>query len=227
MIHPGIPRFHAWLLGFTVLVGSVSWGYCETEVPVDEQADDKEFHLERKSVVFSISRSEIGGDALEGFSDYTLMWANGPQEMMRINIGLYYGRGSVGEEPDLQDGVEWISEAGLELGFGAYLSPDRSPVGIFIPFGLRVGAMFWSYTYPAEVETEDGGTEILTEGGGLVLTPYIGLGTSLLQTRRINLGLSITVGYRFTWGEAGHDFDDLLFEDVGEIRFGFEAGFYY
>ena len=174
-----------------------------------------------------LSRSHLSGDTIEGFSDVTLMYAGSPDTLSRHSgqIGLYYGRGRLGDRQDIQEEFRWVSEAGLEFGARRYFTRTRPSAGFFLLAGLRFGAMWWSYTHGFSIPSEDGGTETVSGDGTLYGTPYVGLGASFLPARTISLGVSATAGFRWTGNESFKGLENDLFKDGGEYSLNLEASF--
>jgi hypothetical protein len=176
-----------------------------------------------------MSRSNLAGDAIEGFSDVTLMYAGSPDSLSRYagQLGLYYGRGRLGAREDIQEGIRWISEAGLEIGARRYFARTGHATGFFWLTGLRFGAMWWSYARSFELEDEEGGTVSGSSDGTMYGTPYFGLGASFLPTRSFAIGVSATAGCRFTGNDTFKGLNNDLFKDVGEFSLNFEVAWFF
>ena len=61
----------------------------------------------------------------------------------------------------------------------------------------------------------------------MIFTPYLGLGTSLLQTKSVHLGLNFTVGGRMTLGKTFKEYDNDVFKNVGEYKLNIEASIFF
>jgi hypothetical protein len=59
---------------------------------------------------------------------------------------------------------------------------------VYVLVGLRVGALYWSYNTAVQAQAEDGTPAKISKDGLMMFTPYVGLGTSLLQTKSFHLG---------------------------------------
>ena len=152
--------------------------------------------IRRSNLNFWFSPSTLGGDVIQGFTTYTLMYSAYTGRQYRAHAGLYYGRGKKGSQQNIQDGIRWISEAGLDLGTRGYFTSDRSQLGFYLILGLRTGAVSWSYVNAIEAPNDDGTTESISADSLWLFVPYAGLGSSILQTEKVHLGFNFTVGPR-------------------------------
>ncbi len=169
------------------------------------------------------SQSKIAGDAIRGFSSFTLMYGGYPVTRIRGDIGLYYGKGKLGSQQDIQEGVRNIDEIGGEINGRFYLTSDHTLLGIYLLGGIRWGMMRWSYTNEFEVPNEDGGTDTISSDSVEMWTYFAGLGISLLQTKVVHLGACATAGFRASKDMTFQDFDNDVFKDVGETRLSLVA----
>ena len=173
------------------------------------------------------SRSRFGGDAIENFTTVTIMYSVYRGTRYRANIGLYYGRGNPGSQQNLQEGIQFLEEGGIDLGARGYLTPGHSLMGVYVLTGLRLGLFDWSYTNPITVPDGSGGHEELSSDGVGLLVPYIGIGASLLQTKSVHIGVNFTLGGRLTGNNTIEDFENDVFQDVAEYKLNFEASFFF
>jgi hypothetical protein len=204
------------------------FGMAAAESGNEEETRDGSPRFEgRRSLLFWFSPSVTGGDVTNGFTDYSLFYSRFKWERTRVQIGIYYGRGQKGGQQEVREGIRWISEAGLDLGLRSYLTSSRSQLGFYLIFGLRLGAVSWSYVNAIEAPNGDGTTETISNDGLFVTTPYAGLGTSFLQSEKLDLGLNFTVGGRLYADESHEDFNNDLFKNVMEYRLNFEVGFFF
>jgi len=204
--------------------------YEDEEDGSGEKAGDKGgggLDIRRSNLNAWYSRSRFAGDAIENFSTVTLMYSVYRGTRYRGNIGLFYGRGSPGSRQGLQEALRWINEWGLDFGGRGYLTPDHSLMGVYVLLGLRLGVMNWSYTNALTVPDGTGGLEQLSTDGVPFLVPYIGIGTSLVQTKSVHLGVNFTLGGRFTGNETYEDFDNDVFRNVAEYKLNFEASIFF
>ena len=195
-----------------------------------EKAGDKGgggLDIRRSNLNAWYSRSRFGGDAIENFSTVTLMYSVYRGTRYRANLGLYYGRGNPGSQQNLEEALRWINEWGLDIGGRGYLTPDHSMMGVYVLLGLRLGVMNWSYTNALTVPDGTGGLEQLSNDGVALLVPYIGIGTSLVQTKSVHLGLNFTLGGRFTGNETIEKFDNDVFQNTAEYKLNFEASIFF
>ncbi len=193
----------------------------------DSEDDQGGIDITRSNLSLWYSRSQLAGDAINSFSQFTLMYSGYTGTRYRAHGGLYYGRGQRGSQPNIQEGIRWISEAGLDVGSRGYLTPDHSLLGFYLMIGMRVGALYWSYSNAVETTDGTGAPESISKDGVLIFTPYAGLGTSLLQTKRVHFGVSFTVGGRLSLTRTFEGFDNDLFKPVGEYKLNIEASLFF
>ncbi len=170
-----------------------------------------------------LSQSNLAGDAIRGFTSFTIMYGGFPADRIRLDLGLYYGHGRRGSQQNIQEGIDSIDEVGVEVNGRYYFTPDHTLVGIFVLGGFRWGLMRWSYTNDIEWPNEDGGIDRISNDMVEMWTYFIGLGTSLLQTKVLHLGACATAGVRVSNDLTFEDFDNDVFKDVGEIRLSLVA----
>ncbi len=154
------------------------------------------------------------------------MYSRYSGERFRGHLGLYYGEGRLGSQPRIQDGLSGILEYGIDIGGREYLTPNHTFMGFYLLAGVRAGGLDWTYRNAIEVPTSDG-TELIATDAVFLLTPYIGLGGSIVQLKPVHLGASVTWGGRFALFKTLEGFDNDLFRDVGELRLNFEASIYF
>ena len=193
----------------------------------DESTGGGGIDIKRGNLNFWYSLSTLGGDAIQGFTTYTLMYSGYTGRQYRAHAGLYYGRGKKGGQQNIQDGIRWISEAGLDVGTRGYFTPDHSLMGFYMILGLRAGITYWSYFNAIEAPNDDGTTESISKDGLWVFVPYVGLGSSILQTEKVHLGLNFTVGGRLYTDRTIEDFANDLLKNVWEYKLNFEASFFF
>jgi hypothetical protein len=216
--------------------GDRAWNSYSEFGPYEEEEDGSEgksgdggggLDIRRSNLNAWYSRSRFAGDAIENFSTVTLMYSVYRGTRYRANIGLYYGRGNPGSQQGLQEALRWINEWGLDIGARGYLTPDHSLMGVYVLTGLRLGVMNWSYTNAITVPDGTGGLEQLSNDGLPLFVPYIGIGTSLLQTKSVHLGVNFTLGGRINGNSTIEDFDNDVFQNVAEYKLNFEASFFF
>jgi len=193
----------------------------------EKSGDGGGIDIRRKNLNAWYSLSRFGGDAIENFSTVTLMYSVYRGTRYRANIGLYYGRGNPGSQQPLEEKLRWINEWGLDIGARGYLTPDHSLMGVYVLTGFRLGVMNWSYTDALDVPDGTGGREQLSTDGVGLFVPYIGIGTSLLQTKSVHFGVNFTLGGRLMGGTTMEDFENDVFQNVAEYKLNFEASFFF
>lgn len=206
--------------------GNRTWSnYSDVPEPDDDDGGGLDF--KRGHLNLWYSPSWLVGDAIQGFRTFTVSYSAYSGTRYRSQLGIYYGKGIKGNQQRVQDGLSSISEAGLDIGTRGYFTPDHSLMGLYMLAGLRLGVTFWSYVEDIEAPNDDGTVETISGDGVLVFTPYLGLGTSLLQTKSVHLGLNFTVGGRLYLNRTFESFDNDLFVNVGEYRLNFEASVFF
>ncbi|MCK9995045.1 MAG: hypothetical protein KAH56_02060 [Candidatus Krumholzibacteria bacterium] len=193
----------------------------------EDSGDGGGFDIRRSNLNAWYSLSRFGGDAIENFSTATVMYSVYRGTRYRANIGLYYGRGNPGSQQNLEEGLRYLEEGGIDLGARGYLTPGHSLMGVYVLTGIRLGVMTWTFTNAITVPDGSGGLEDLDSDGAGLLVPYIGIGASLLQTKSVHLGVNFTVGGRFTGNNTFEDFENDVFLDVAEYKLNFEASFFF
>jgi hypothetical protein len=160
-------------------------------------------------LTFWYSRSQFAGDTPPGFSSFNLMVSfHDDDENFQDYIGLYYGRGRAARGRELQDGLDQVSEAGFEVGWHFFMTPEHYPIKVYWIFGARYGWLFWS---------QSGSSDVVGTG-----IPYLGVGASLLQSGKFSLGINVTVGQRIT----NHRYEGELFTPiVTESKVSIEINF--
>ncbi|RKZ12280.1 hypothetical protein DRQ53_15015 [bacterium] len=193
----------------------------------ENSGDDGSAEIRRNNLNAWYSRSRFGGDSIENFTTVTVMYSVYRGTRYRANIGLYYGRGNPGSQQNLQEGIQFLEEGGIDLGARGYLTPGHSLMGVYVLTGFRLGFFDWTYTNPLTVPDGSGGLENLDSDGVGVLVPYIGIGASLLQTKSVHLGVNFTLGGRLTGNKTVEDFENDVFQNVAEYKLNFEASFFF
>jgi hypothetical protein len=172
----------------------------------------------RKNLTFWWSKSHLGGDTIESVSTVSVLYSRSSGKRFRGHLGFYVGTGREGSQQRVQDGISSIWEFGLDLGGREYLTPSHTFMGLYILAGVRAGSLAWTYQNAVDSITSD---------AVFILTPYLGLGGSIVQMKPIHLGASVTWGGRFTISNTYEGFENDLFRDVGELRLNLEASFYF
>jgi hypothetical protein len=193
----------------------------------EQSSDEGGLDIRRSNLNAWYSLSRFGGDSIENFSTVTLMYSVYRGTRYRANIGLYYGRGNPGSQQNLEEGLRFLEEGGIDIGARGYLTPGHSLMGVYVLTGLRLGLLDWTYTNPITVPDGSGGLEDLDSDGVGLFVPYIGIGTSLLQTKSVHLGVNCTLGGRLTGNNTIEDFENDVFQNVAEYKLNFEASFFF
>ena len=214
-----------WLAG--LIWGLFSGGEEDEYTPGSADKDEKEEKNTRHNLIFWYSMSHLAGDAIQGFSTGTLAYSSFRGPRFRGHIGLYFSEGTLGGQEKVREGISWLREFGLVTGFRHYYTDDQSFMGFYFLAELDLGVMSWSYTNPIEAPAEDGGTVFISDDDLFVITPRIGLGISLVQTKVVHLGAGLSYGVRFPVGKTFREFENDLFKDVGEFKLKLEASIFF
>jgi hypothetical protein len=207
-----------------VAVGLATAGGTGTDSGDDDGGSTK---LERGNLNLWFSHCEIAGDVIRSLNTGTLMYSGFASERGRVHLGLYYGRGKLGSQPNIQEGLRWIAEAGADIGGRYYLTADHAFMGFYLLVGGRIGVLSWSYTNALEVPDEEVNIESISNDGLWLFTPYLGLGTSLVQTKAVHFGVSVTTGIRLARQETFENFENDLIKNVGEYKLNLEASIFF
>jgi hypothetical protein len=193
----------------------------------EQSGDEGGFGVRRNHMNAWYSLSRFGGDAIKNFSTVTLMYSVYRGYQYRANIGIYYGRGNLGSQHNLEESLQSLEEWGIDFGARGYLTPSRSMMGVYVLTGIRLGGMGWSYTEPINVPEGSGGSEDLSTDAVGLFVPYIGIGVSLVQKKSVHLGVNLTLGGRYMSGTTREEIENVVFQDVAEYKLNFEASFFF
>ncbi len=183
--------------------------------------------IKRSNLNFWYSRSHLAGDAVQGFTSYTFTYSWYTAPRYRAQAGFYFGPGKTGSQPNVRNVFSKISEAGIDIASRGYFTPEHSLLGVYAIVGLRAGAMYWSYYTPLESVADDGSVETISDDGIILFVPYIGLGTSLLQTKSVHVGVNFTLGSRLYTDKTWERYENDLFKHVGEYKLNIEASIFF
>ncbi len=192
----------------------------------EHSADDGDSATNRHNVIAWYSKANLAGDTIEDVSTVSILYSSYLGKRFRGHLGIYYGEGQKGSQERVQTGIRNLSEFGVDLGGRDYLTPHHTLMGFYLLYGARAGFLRWSYTTGIEAPSDDG-SEIINSDAGFLLTPYIGVGTSIVQLNPFHLGASVSWGPRFTLFKTIESFDNDLFRDVGELRVNFEMSVFF
>lgn len=221
----GIPWLFAWIWG--LFSGGEKDGHTPGSADNEEKKEEKEEKNPRHNLIFWYSMSHLGGDAIQGFSTFALAYSAFRGPRFRGHIGLYFSEATLGSQEKVREGISWLRDRGLVTGFRHYYTHDRSSMGFYFLTELDLGVMSWSYTHRIEVPAEDGGTVFISGDDLFVITPSIGLGMSVVQTKVVHLGASLSYGVRFPVGKTFRGFENDLFQNVGEFKLKLEASIFF
>lgn len=180
-----------------------------------------------KSLIFWYSPSWLAGDAIQGFSNFSLFYSVTTSRKVRVHIGPYFGMGTIGNQGNLREGLQYLDEWGLDSGFRVFLNPENPGREMYGMMGMKIGAYDWKYTNPIEAPDGGGGTTTLTHDGVAVFTPYLGLGTSFVKAGNFQMGVSFTLGVQLPMDETFEGYDNDVFLSVGEYKLNLEASYFF
>lgn len=207
------------------LIGGLLSGLFNGGQDTQKAYRDADFNPDNNLLVW-LSRGNPAGDTIKNMSTVSVMHSSYRNKRWRRHVGLFYGWGKKGPQPDVQGGIDRIAEYGLEVGAREYLTPRHTFVGVYVIYGLRIGGLYWSYTEAIPV-SGDSGAETVTSDQAFIITPYLGLGTSLVQAKPFHIGASLTWGMRFVGDRTLEEFDNDLFRDTGELRLNLETSLFF
>jgi hypothetical protein len=207
-------------------VGGESDEFDEYEVSTEPEASAAwpSLSLGRFTLGYRQGWSKWSDDAIEGFETGMLTAGFGPRDRTKIYLGFYYGHGELGRS-DVAAALEDLTEKGIELGVRIYLTPDHTLLGPYILLGGRFGSIDWKYRDRVEVDQGDGTTKRLVDDGVFDGGFLAGAGLSLLQTRRVHLGVSVMAGPRWPANETHEGLVNDIFKDAGFSQWNLEGSF--
>jgi len=180
-------------------------------------AGDSTTGLSHHALMVWLSRANPTGDAISRISSISVLYSASTARGFRGHIGVYYGDNRRGPQEVVQQGISEIREFGVDLGARSYLRPNADLGGFYLLYGIRGGAMRWKYAWS---EPSPGN---LPSDGVLVFTPYLGIGTSVLQAGPVQLGASLSWGPRIMFSDTFEKYENDLFPSVGELRCNLET----
>jgi len=118
----------------------------------------------------------------------------------------------------IAEGIKDEEELAIDFVFKWYTTPVHTFVGFCFIGGLRWGMLNWQYENP--IEYDDGFGEIYEISGDNLqyLTPFLGVGLNLVQTKHIILGTDITGGYKFYKWNTEEGFDNDVLDDEWMVQ---------
>jgi hypothetical protein len=112
-------------------------------------------------------------------------------------------------------------EVAVDVSGRYYLTPEKTFIGAYPIAGLRFGSLNWDYA--REILIDDGGTRRVTSDELFYFSPYVGMGTSLVQTRHFHLGAQLIGGGRFYGVHTQEGLANDLFKDGAFVQLLFET----
>ncbi len=180
-----------------------------------------------ESLFFWYSQIQLAGDTPPAFTSFSVFLTAIPLIDIGLDIlyaGLYYGEGRCARGRDIQDGVFWVGELGFDFGARTYLTSKHTLFGIYWMWGFKMGLLAWEYPDLGVAPVMAGTEKPTTRDSVGTITPYLGLGVSFLQTKRVHLGVNFTVGMRTTSEETVlENENNIFYSPVAEYRLNFEV----
>ena len=160
----------------------------------------------------------LTGKNLGGFGLGGIQIGGYPAPRWRVDLLLLGVGANFTEESGLTASLKNQFELAADLSGRYYLTPEHTFLGVYPLAGFRFGTLFWDYANPILIE-EDGETRKVE--GDLInyYAPYVGLGTSLVQTRHFHLGGNLTVGARFYDAHTNEGLRNDLFRTAAFAQF--------
>ena len=156
----------------------------------------------------------IAGSQLGTFNGLSLSGGGYVAPQVRAGGEFYVGRFSSGTAKLLDGAIEDISELGFGGSIRYYVTPDHTALGLYGTAGARYGWMGFTFRTPVTVE-EDGEERTIDADWLAVFSPRVGVGLSLVQTRHVHIGASVSEGIRLYAGTTHQGFDNDVFPTVG------------
>jgi len=123
---------------------------------------------------------------------------------------------------DLSRALQHAREMAIEGSFRFSLTPPHSPFGIGPVVGFRAGHLTWRYLNPIQLETPE---LIWTVSDDAIwhYSPYLGIATTFVNTRHVDLGITALTGVRYYATESREGLTNDLFPDTQFRELRFEA----
>ena len=164
----------------------------------------------------------VGGDHYGGLGTGGVMIGIFPESRVRLDAGFYLTRANFTAASGLRESFEKTHELTFELSCRYYLTPEHTLVGIYPIGGLQYTTLYWDYATPIVVE-KDGDKKNVRHDNLQLGAPFVGLGTSLIQTRHLHLGGRVIGGVRLHADHTHQGFDNDIFEPTGFVHFLIET----
>lgn len=163
----------------------------------------------------------IGGNHYGGYGSGGIEAGVFPLRRTRLDLGLLFSDANLTAASGLRESFKNTAELTADLSGRYYLTPENTLVGVYPMVGLQYGSLSWDYARPLAVE-EEGRTRTVDNDFVSYWAPYVGLGTSLVQTRHVHLGGRVITGLRVYGSHTNEGFQNDIFKATGFVQFLFE-----
>ncbi len=162
----------------------------------------------------------VTGDNFGGYGAGGLQVGFFPAPRWRTDLQLLGIGTNLSETSGLRQSFKGEHEVALDVSGRYYLTRENTFVGAYPIVGFRFGSLNWDYAHPILVE--ENGIRRVTSDQLYYYSPYVGVGTSLVQTRHFHLGTQLIGGGRFYERHTREGFANDLFNDGGFMQLMFE-----
>lgn len=192
----------------------------DTGEPTDEAKDDGAFHFGIVGGYGALSGDEINGYPVFGVA----LGVTSKTDRFGLELRLMGSSPTLTDATGIAEGIEKEEQFAIDGMIRYYTTPIHTFVGFCVIAGVRWGMLGWSYKNP--IEYNDGYGEIteISRDDLQYLTPYIGAGLNIIQTRRLVLGADVTGGYKIYKFTTEEGFDNDVLDDEWSVQF--MAGLY-
>jgi hypothetical protein len=165
----------------------------------------------------------FGMPASNDFGGYSLA---GPQvgffpfERTRFDAAFLRGGTNFSQASGLNQSFRREYELAVDVSGRYYLTPEHTSVGVYPVAGVQAGVLNWDYASPVLID--DYGLSSVTSDHMLYVSPYVGLGTSLVQTRHFHFGIQLVGGMRIYDTHTVEGLQNDLFKDEAFLQLRFE-----
>jgi hypothetical protein len=181
--------------------------------------------IDRPNLLLGYSQGNPAGDAIGSLSTVSISYSFYQAKRTRLLFGLYGGAGTKGSQPLIQEGIDRLSEFGVDVGARSYLTPRHTLAGVYVLFGVRLGGLFWHYTN--RTQDQVAGADGPTSDTVSAVTPYLGVGCSVVQVKALHFGASVSYGARISGGRTLEEYENDLFPTVEELRWTLDLSVFF
>jgi len=205
-----------------VALGVMETGYVEydeygepIEPQQDEPVDEDTFEIGLVGGYGLLSGDEIDGYPIVGLA----IGATSKTKKVGGTLRLTFGFPRLTDATGISEGIKGESELSIEGLFRLYTTPIHTFVGFCFIGGVRWSMLNWEYENPIAYDDGYGNLYEIYGDNLQSLSPFLGIGLNLVQTRRLVIGSDLTAGYKiYKWNtEEGFDNDVLDDEWVFQL----------